>query len=356
MTLSQTAILTKQIITISVFALILGTVAFVGYKLWYAYYLAHLPPVEEVPDIKFGVLPAADFPKAKVSSSNFSYSLDTSTGGLPKVGIDPGFEKVIKVYFVTKSFATLLSPERSQALAEKFGFNSPPQIITEVNYRFQDKLKTLDIDLDSGNFNYTSEATPSGQGLDDDDKLVTDFEIFLGKIGGLKDDLRSGRTRVDLLRLEGNTLVPTSLRSEAQAAQISLWPKTLDKKPIFTPEFNKSLVNAVVLDSSNSLNNYLSLEFTNFPIDQTTFATYPVKTSEVTFDDLKAGKGVVVVEPAKPQVSITSVYLGYYLSGNYNPYLLPIFVFEGPSFAAYVPAIAEQYQTQTTQNSGTPTQ
>src|SRR3989344_5818948 len=103
MTLSQTAILTKQVITLSIITIVLGTVSFIGYKIWYAYYLANLPPIEEKPDTKFGKLPYPDFPVAGVSSYNFSYSIDTTTGGLPKVGTDAGFEKLIKVYFITKS-------------------------------------------------------------------------------------------------------------------------------------------------------------------------------------------------------------------------------------------------------------
>lgn len=347
MTLSQTAILTKQIITISIIALILGTVSFIGYKIWYAYYLANLPPVEEKPDTKFGILPYPDFPVAGVSSSNFSYSVDTTTGGLPKVG-DGGFEKIIKVYFITKSFATLLSPEKSQFLAEKFKITTPPQILSETNYRFTDGTKTLDVDLDSGNFVYRNEATISAkESLDDDNKLVSDFEIILKNLGILKPDLEKARTKVMLLKREGDTLIPTTLRTESIAAQISLWQNPLENMAIFTPDFNKSPVNAEVFKSSDELENYLSLTFIYFPVDTSTFATYPIKTVEMAFDDLKSGKGVVVIEPLRPNVSITSVYLGYFLSENYTPYLLPIFVFEGPNFAAYVSAVTEQFQSQT---------
>lgn len=344
MTLTQTAILVKNIINISVIAIVLGISGFIGYQAWHAYYIAHLPPVEEKPDSKFGLLPQIDFPKSAVSSSNFTYTLDTTTGGLPKVGIDPGFEKIIRVYFVTQTFASLLAPERSQALAEKFGTSLPPEIISETKYKFAAQNKILNVDLDNGNFSYIKEATLSARtGLDDDNKLVTDFKQFLASLGVLKDDLQNGRTKITLLRISGdNTLITTSLRTEASAAQISLWPAAIDKKSIFTADFNKSLVSATVLGNANNLDNYLSLNFTYFPIDTSTFATYPLKTAEVAFDDLKSGKGVVVMEPNKPQVSISSVYLGYYLSENYSPYLQPIFVFEGPEFVAYVSAIPEQ--------------
>lgn len=350
MTLSQTANLTKKIITISLIFGFTGIVSFVSYQVWHTYYIAHLPPVEEKPDTKFGPLPFPDFPTASVSSSNYSYSLDTSTGSLPKIGVDLGFDKIIKVYFITKSFATLLSPEKSQNLASKFNINTEPQILSETKYSFSDKEKKLTVDLDTGNFLYSKEATVSGEetlDLDNDDKLVSDFEQTLNSLSILTDDLKKGRTKITLLKSQGNNLVTTNLRSEAQAVQISIWPSNIDQKSIFTPKFNEALVNAILIKSASDLNNYLSIQFINFPVDTTTFATYPTKTAESAYGDLKSGKGVVILEPNKPQVSISSVYLGYYLSDRYNPYLEPVYVFEGQNFVGYVPAVNDEFFTQT---------
>src|SRR3972149_10246068 len=169
MTLTQTATLVKQVMKISIIALVLGTASFIGFKIWYAYYLAHLPPVEEKPDTKFGLLPKPDLPQGSVSTSNFSYSLDTTTGGLPKVGIDPGFEKIIKVYFVTQTFASLLAPDRSRALAEKFGISTPTEILSETKYRFKNNDKNLTVDLDNGNFSYNRVTTVSAKITQDDE-------------------------------------------------------------------------------------------------------------------------------------------------------------------------------------------
>lgn len=332
MTLSQTAALTRQIITLAIIALILGTVSFIGYRIWYANYLASLPPVEEKPDAKFGILPLPDFPQAQVSSSNFSYSVDTSTGNLPKVGIDPGFEKLVKVYFVTKTFASLLSAEKSQNLATKFGIQTQPEILSETSYRFKDQTKTLTIDLNSGNFMFIQEATISGQeGLDNDNKLISDFGQHLENLGIFNEDLKSGRSKI---------LHPPT---EPAVAQISLWPSPINNKPILTPQFDISLINARIFKSADNLNNYLSLNFTYYPIDTSTFATYPLKSTEDAFADLKSGKGVVLIEPLKANVSITSVYLGYFMPENYSAYLQPIFVFEGPHFVAYVPAVSNEF-------------
>lgn len=346
MTLTQTAVIVKRIISISIATLILGTISFIGYNIWHAYYLAHLPPVEEKPDTRFGLLPPINFPKSTVSTSNFTYSMDTTTGGLPKVGIDLGFEKIAKVYFVTQIFATFLSTDRSAALAANFGLVTPPEILSETRYKYTNQNQILTVDLDTGNFSYRNEATISAKiSLDNDNKLISDFKQILTTLGVMRDDLKTGRTKIILLRNTGETLVPTQLRSEAVAVQISIWPSPIDKKLIFTADFDKSLISAVVFGSADKLENYLSLGFTYYPIDTSTFATYPIKTAEVAFEDLKSGKGVIIIEPKSPQVSITSVYLSYFLSDNYSPYLQPIFIFEGPNFVAYTNAISGEFQS-----------
>lgn len=351
MTLTQTAILTRNFILIFSISLIMGIVSFIGYKVWYAYYLANLPPVEEKPDTRFGLLPDPDFPKVSVTSSNFSYSLDTSTGSLPQVGVDPGFEKITKVYFVTKPYASLLSSDKSAALAEKFAITDSAEIIDETLYLFKKDGRTLTVNLDSGNFKFSDEATKSAkEGLDDDNKLISDFKNTLQKLAVFRDEFNNGRTKIVMLKKEGGKLIPTQLRSEAVTAQISIWPDSIDKKSIFTPDFNKALINTTVVGGADSSDNYLSLEFTHWSIDTTTFATYPTKDAEVAFQDLQTGKGVVIIESARADVSITSVYLGYFLSENYSPYLQPIYIFEGPNFVAYVSAITDQWKNQTIQN------
>lgn len=337
MTLSQTAIITKQIITFSIIFLILGILGFVGYKVWYTYYLAHLPIKEPIPDTRFGILPQPDFPQSSVSSSNYTYSIDTATGNLPKLGADEGFDKLSKVYFITQVFATLLSGEKSQKLAEKFNINSEPQILSEINYFYKEDNKTLNVDLNTGNFIYTKEATSAAsEALDDNEKLVSDFKSLLSSLGVFKDTLAKGPTKVVLLKKD----------DVVQAAQISLWPETIDKKLILTSDFNKSLINAVVKKTASNLDDYLSLSYTFWPTDLTTFATYATRLPEKAIEDLKNGKGIIIVESPKAQVSITSIYLAYFLAEKYNPYLQPIYVFEGPQFVAYVSAITEQFLNQ----------
>ena len=124
---------------------------------------------------------------------------------------------------------------------------------------------------------------------------------------------------------------------------ISIWPGDINKIKIVTPDFKHSLIRAEASQSALIVDDFSKINFTFWPIDQTSFSTYPIKTTAQALEDLKKGSGIVILEPKGVQVSITSVSLAYFESENYNPYLLPILVFEGPNFVAYVPAIVEQY-------------
>lgn len=344
MNLTQTAILTKRVIFFSSILLIAGIGSFISYKSWQAYTIAHLPPVEEKPDVKFGVLQYPDFPKTQISSSNYSYSIDTQTGALPKIGVDKGFDKLVKVYFIPKPYSSFLSADRSKALAQKFGIATDPQILDENTYIFQDQDKSLTISLDSGNFTYINQATPSAQvQLSDEAQFTDNFQNIISTLVGTKDQLTGGRSKILYYQGAGENLVQTNARQDADFVQISIWPKSIDNKQIYTPDYTKSLINALVYKSAERIEYFNSIDFVIWDIDTSTSATYPAKTVEEAYADLQSGKGAVVLQPEKAQVSITDVYPGFYMSKNYSSYLIPIYVFIGPGFAAYTPAVDNQY-------------
>lgn len=320
MTLTQIAIFTKRSIIIFLGLVVLSLIAFISYRIWYSRYLASLPNPADIPDTKFGILPFPDFPPSSVSSSNFSYALDTPTGGLPI------FPKVAKVYFMPKQLASLLSPEKSVQLAAKFNFSAPPNIISETIYQFKEGGKTLTVNLDSGNFVYQKESSAAAQISPSisEKELVQNFKNFLDKLLPLPEELKRGSGK-----LVSNT--------------ISLFPQDVDKLPMLTTAINKGLILATSSSSAFNLEDYLTINYTFWPVDKTTFSVYPLKSAEEAFADLRTGKGVILQEPAKPQVSIASIYLAYYQGLNYSPYLIPMVVFQGPEFAAFVPAVPANF-------------
>jgi hypothetical protein len=342
MTLTQTAILTKQVIFFSILFLIIASAGFVGYQIWFNYHLSQIPPVEENPNLLFGKLPDPNFPDTQVASSNFTYSIDTVTGNLPILGEDPSFNKIIRVYYIAKPSTTFLSSERSRNLAKMLNIVSDPEIQSETTYLYQDLGKNLIINIDSGNFKFINDELTESKILDTDEQLANDFKNLLQNLELSLEDLDFDNTKmVALKREEDGKFIAVDTKNGLDFVQISFWPKSIDKAKIYTQQFNQSLVNAIVAGSAKKIDDYQAINFTSWHIDESTFATYPAKLLSKAFDDLKLGKGVVTIEPDKPQVSITSISFGYYLPSEYSRYLLPIYIFEGPNFAAYISAVSD---------------
>lgn len=328
MTLTQVAIITRRGVITFAALIVLGIVSAVGYRVWYNYYQSTLPPVEEKPDLKFGSLPKIIFPKAIISSSNYSYSIDTETGSLPVM------PKIIKVYFLPRAnVVSLLAPNESQKLAEKFGFSGAREILNPSTYRYKDSTgNSFTIDLITGNFEFKKQiATPSAK-IDetfiDQNKLVASFKGLLGNGGVLNDDLSTGRNKVVY-----NKNTPTVSTS----AIVSLWPADLDGLQIVTSSTSASLVIATA--TNNEIDRFPILNYIYWQIDKTTFATYPLQPIDKALAQLQSGLGYVTQASPEPKVSITKVYLAYFQSNEYAPYLQPVYVFEGPNFTALVPAI-----------------
>ena len=74
-------------------------------------------------------------------------------------------------------------------------------------------------------------------------------------------------------------------------------------------------------------------------------ATYPIKTAEEAFEELKNGKGRVVSQNGNDlNIVIKNVYLGFYSEGKLQDYLMPVIVFEGTNdFIAYVSAVKDEW-------------
>lgn len=339
MTLSETAQLTKKVMIYAAIALM------VIFALWggIAYYLA-TRPVEvyvELPTKKFGLIPKPALPKSLMTASSVNYNLDTETGSLPT-----GLPGLIKVYAIQKLGVTFASPERAKRIARGFLFTNGPEIQSPTRYRFTDNNGgEMLYALDTGNFRFKRPLVPQTPEFTDqelipiesENQIASNFKKYLGDQGILQAQLADGRTRAFYNR---------SQVQEASEAAVTVWQaditegtETKINYPIVTPSFREGLVKGTVTRYQANQNKYLSIDYIFWPIDTSESATYPIKTVEEAFEQLKNGEGVTVLPYSKSNVAIENVYLAYYLPIEYVPYLQPVYVFQGPEFAAYVPAI-----------------
>ncbi len=328
--------LTKRGMLIAAVVLVVAISGFLSFRFWYTQiYLPSKPPVVIPPDHKFGKLPKPIFPDSSINSSELTYSLNTKTGNLPPESDVP---KSIKVYFIPQIGTTLLAPDRARNLASKFNFTGSPEILSPTKYRFRDDSGgQFIIDLDSSNFFYNRKtATGSAQfanPLPSTEDLTTQFKTYLQTRGVLPDELNNGQSKVFF---DGNP-------AEASTAAITLWPEKIDELSVVTPSFTRGLINGTVFKASDPDNLFPMLKYTFWAPDKSVFSTYPIKTPEEAFTDLKSGKGTIIEKPLSTNASITSIYLAYFESEEYNKYISPVFVFEGEHFAAYVPAVTDDY-------------
>ena len=319
MTLSQAAIITKNSILLLFLTIILGTAGGFGYKYYKAYQLSKLPPQEEKADNKFGLLPEVKFPKARVSSSNFSYSLDTTTGGFVK------FPSLVKVYFIPQGSLTFLSPDKSKELARGLGFVDEP-VQNDNQYQFTNGLgDSFIIDISTANFTLNrNEASASAklklQPLDSNQAIVQ-FKSFLDKNRLLVDELKNGKAKtIDY--------------------EVNLYPEGVDSLPVINLPPEQSLIRGKAKQLNDSIL-FTQIHYTFWPIDKLNYSTYKILQPEVAYEQLKQGRGYVAKEPTKPQVSLSNIYLAYYQTEEYSPYLQPVYVFEGPEFIGVVSAITK---------------
>lgn len=339
MTLTDAAALTKKVLIVGTITLVVILMAWGGWHYYYNYiYLPSLPPVVEQPTLAFGPLPEINFPASNTTSSNFSYSLDTETGALPT-----DIPHLLKVYSVAQLATDLLALDRAKSLASSLRFNPSPEAISATQYKFTDDKNggQLIVDLDTGNFKFQKNvASGSAESFEDIATFINDtqqsqfFKGFLSSKNLLKDQLKNGRTTVSYNNV---------IKKDSTLASVNLWQDSIEDIPIVTPKFNEALIKAVGTSNRNADNKYILMNYTFWPIDLQNFGTYPIKTPEQAFDDLKNGEGFVAIEPRTSSVSVTKVYLGYYLSEEYSSYLEPVYVFEGPDFAALVPALSSEY-------------
>jgi hypothetical protein len=329
MTLTQAAALTKKGILYLIALILAGFLTWTLFKVGTQIYLTLRPPVEK-PEMKFGALTKIQFPESTISSSGFTYSVDTNTGDLPTKDI------IIKVYFIPRNGVSLLAPERAQKNALKLGYIQGPEVLSSNLYKFTDSNSGfVTIDLTTGNFHLqrqpvskTKDAGTSTEILNQS-KLVSDFKSYLSGKDYLTADLSNGRTSV---------IFNGSSSAEAETADVSIWPADIDNLSVVTPVYKTALVRATV-GKEDLTDKFLKVDYTYWAIDKNTFSTYPLKTTKEAFEDLKKGQGYVSYAPNSKQISISSVNLAYYQSEDYTSYLQPVFVFEGPNFAALVPAI-----------------
>ncbi len=307
------------------------------------------PPPPPPPTTAFNKLPQIEFGE-EPGHPELTFQLETISGGLPKL------DTIGKVYFMPIQTSSLLALDRAKQKARSMGFVTQPEKIAEVVYRWQalETPTTLEMNINTGNFilRYPYQEDPTlltEKNLPTNEQAASEARRFLQSNGYLEEDLASGQAEFTYLRLLNGSLTPAISLSEADFVRVNLFRATLDGLKILPPNPRDALVSFLFSGSRDRNKRILEIKYTYFPIEREISATYPLKSVNNAWQELQSGEGYLanLGENQEGKITVRTVYLAYFDSGQEQNFLQPIFVFEGDrNFFGYVPAVSPEWVEQ----------
>jgi len=342
--LTITAFHTRRVINWAILAFILYIIIRLSWGIFVAIWLMLFPPPPTPANHAFGKLPSIQFPKM-TETPDLQYRLETIEGYVP-----PASESAM-VFFMPKNPANLLALTNAKEFAKQLEFTAEPAQESKYLYIFtdpQESLRQLRYDIVSKNFTirylyeqdtslFTQRDVPlPDTALREAQGILQNFLLYSG-------DIANGASTIQFLKFSGDSLIPTTSHSQADALRIDYFRGPVAGTKIFYPNPDQGPITFVYSGSKLSKKRLLEFTYNYWPIDPLTNATYTLKPSTQAWQELQSGGGYIARFPKgdRKDVIIRKVYLGYYDSLASQTYLQPIFVFEGDNgFIGYVPAVA----------------
>lgn len=376
-TLSQATAATRTVLKWTAFAfaafLVIRLILFpIGKAVLKTYFPKKPPP----PTIAFGKLPKIPFPTPLIGGQkpiNLTFVVQTTTGSLPstcienacQVNKDPtqpvNIPDRLSVFKVIPKQAGFSSYETAKQKVRGAGFSGEGKAASPIAYVWQhtknpDKQITFNTITES--FTLTSAiASPSSeqatgpQAPPAGPEAITIAKTFLSNMSLLPKDIDDEKTRITLLKLRNGLLVKATSLSDSSFVQVDFYRKPLLNIPIVYPNPQQSLLSLILKGEPNRDESIVEAHFAYKLVDEEKLSTYPIKTALQAFDELKLGRAYIA--PAKTssslpagrqdRIPIQKVYLAYYEGNDELHYFLPIFVFEGENFLAFVEAVKEEW-------------
>jgi len=292
------------------------------------------------PDIKFGPMPVIVFPQKTFETKNFTLEL-------PKDSF-PKFPTQAKVYVIYRPISILTALETDTQTANRLGFHSKPVEVKTGVYQFTkaDLDQTLTMNVLDGSFLLTypyknDQILINSKDLPDDKQAISLSKNFLDSANKFPDDLEEGNQTITYWRISSQAIKRVSSFSEANATKVEFNRQNLDDKyPVVSSNPDAPPISILISASSVEAKRIIDVSYKYTPIDRQSFSTYPLRSVDQAWDDLKTGQYWPSRDSQNSSITIRNVYLAYYEPTNLTNFLQPIYVFEGDSnFVAYVSAI-----------------
>lgn len=354
-TLTKATAIGRKVVKYGGLLLITLMVARVGFNAFVAYWKATHPEPPPPPTVGFGVISAPKFPKPEEAVKPTSYRLETASGSLPD------FPDRMTVFEMPQPETSLLADQQAKDFAKRAGFQASPQVMGSRLYRWtknKPMQTTFDLDIVNYHFELTTDFLSRPELLVDT-SFPTNFEAvnqvksYLSSIDLVPSDVATASGEITPLKSLGGKLSKAVSLSDADFLRIDLNRTPIDSQyRMFTNNGYQGTVAAIISGTGRGRESIVDLKYNYNRVDYYSAETYPIITAMNAWQILQAGEGYIVntkdmvgnqVAPSDT-ATIRTVQLGYYDSFEEQPYLQPIYVFEGDNdFIGYVPAITPQF-------------
>lgn len=299
------------------------------------------PPTEEA---RFGILPMVSFTP---NTDKYIYSLNTLTGGLPASPI------MVKVYKVKRRPSSLLDIQNARNNLHNQNYSQGEKKISETVYEWtnnQDANFPISIryNIVTGDFDIYSEYLKD-QNVQSANHVLkkenaTDYMFdYLERIGANVKDLDKEKVLTTYFRISEGKLTPVDAYNEAHILKVDLYQKSLDKMEVIYPYYYGSIMSFWIASGKYSpviVAATFKHQFADSEDPQNS-STYNIISAEQAYENLKTGNAFVFNISGRSQIEISDIALAYYLGANTQDYVIPVYVFSGNQFKAYVHALPQ---------------
>jgi len=216
---------------------------------------------------------------------------------------------------------------------------------------FTDSKQQLTIDVTNYNFSYqyemaTSESFLVNTFVPERTEIENRAIDFLKGIGRYPSELSKGKTNLIYLSYDSQTKALSIIDepSFANMIEVDFYRPDVDIFPIVSPSYFNSQNYLVMVFQENGFK-VVKAQVKFFEKSDEEIGIYPIKTGAIAWEELQAGKGIIVSAPKdKTSIKIKKMFFSYFDPDIFQNYLQPVYVFLGENdFAGYVPAVTNEY-------------
>lgn len=342
---------TRIIAKFGAIAVIALVFLFISFRVVVFIYGVINPPAVIPPEMKYGAL-QSNLP-VQATKPTYVYEVGTITGSLPRV------PDRLRVYRTLIPEPDLLALQKAREAVRLQGYFMREAMITTNEYTWENTTGgTLSYNVLTKNFSFNSGIGLERQEfvLSSEKNIVSGVIEHIKKLQGSLVGIDQENVSVQYLQSDGVNLIPESDTGEAYMAQVDLEQLPLPVDPFtFTTDTATTIESLPIYYESQDYTNqsflvkaggrqqlqFIKGTYKNYQADKTQYSTYPLKTPEQAFEDLQNGNAYIQSTNTDTTVMIAEMKLGYFVPESSPSYIMPIFIFTGKDFTAYVHAIAD---------------